>query len=51
MDPLFITIWVLLAVTITAFLIGLTPYPFGWIVLTAFLLLRLIHLWQKNRQK
>jgi hypothetical protein len=51
MDPLFITIWVLLAVTITAFLIGLTPYPFGWIALTVFLLLRLIHLWQKDRQK
>jgi predicted metalloprotease len=40
-----------IAVTITAFLIGLTPYPFGWIVLTAVLLLRLIHLWQKDRQK
>jgi uncharacterized membrane protein len=51
MDPLFITVWVLLAVTITAFLIGLTPYPFGWIVLTAVLFLRLIHLWQKDRQK
>ena len=51
MDPLFITVWVLLAVTITAFLIGLIPYPFGWIVLTGFLLLRLIHLWQKDRQK
>ena len=38
----------LLALTLTAFLAGLTSYPYGWIALTAFFIMRLLYLWQSK---
>ena len=39
-DPLLLLIGALLAATIVAFVAGLFPYPFGWIVLSALLVAR-----------
>ena len=44
MDPLLLLITVLLIISLSAFLGGVIPYPFGSIVLTAVLVARLIHL-------
>jgi len=38
----------LLALTLTTFLAGLTSYPYGWIALTAFFIMRLLYLWQNK---
>ena len=48
MDPILLLITVLLSLSLIAFLGGLTPYPFGLIVLTAVLVARLIHLSHKR---
>lgn len=44
MDISLLLIAVLLVLTLIAFLSGLIPYPFGLVVLSAFLTARLIHL-------
>ena len=44
MDISLLLIAVLLALTLIAFLSGLIPYPFGLVILSAFLIARLIHL-------
>ena len=43
-DPLLLLIVILLIVSVIAFLGGLIPYPFGLLVLFAFLIARIIHL-------
>ncbi|MGH8609360.1 MAG: hypothetical protein ACREX9_18690 [Gammaproteobacteria bacterium] len=44
MDPILLVIGILLIATVVAFLTGLIPYPFGWIVLSVVFILRLAHL-------
>ncbi len=44
MDPILLLISFLLIISVVAFLGGLIPYPFGLIVLLAFLIARVIHL-------
>jgi dihydroxy-acid dehydratase len=39
-DPLLLLIGALLAATIVAFVAGLFPYPFGWIIVSALLVAR-----------
>jgi hypothetical protein len=39
-DPLVLLLGALLAATLVAFVAGLFPYPFGWIVLSALLVAR-----------
>jgi dihydroxy-acid dehydratase len=48
MDIPLLVIIVLLSITLVAFFSGVIPYPIGWIVLSAFLLARLLQL--SNRQ-
>jgi dihydroxy-acid dehydratase len=40
-DPPLLLLGALLAATIVAFVAGIFPYPFGWIVLSALLVARL----------
>jgi hypothetical protein len=47
-DPFLMVSGSLLALTLTAFLAGLTSYPYGWIALTAFFIMRLLYLWQNR---
>ncbi len=47
-DPLLLLIIVLLIISLIAFLGGLIPYPFGLIVLSAFLIARVLFL-SRNR--
>ncbi len=49
MDPILLVIGILLIATAVAFLTGLIPYPFGWIVLSVVFILRLVHLRRKVR--
>ena len=44
MDLPLLVIIVLLGITLTDFFSGLTPYPIGWIILSAFLIARLLQL-------
>ncbi len=46
-DPFLRVSGSLLALTLTAYLAGLTSYPYGWIALTAFFIMRLLYLRQK----
>jgi hypothetical protein len=48
MDPLLLVIGALLLMSLTAFLCGLIPYPFGWIVLSILFVLRLRYLSRRN---
>jgi hypothetical protein len=43
-DPFLLMSGSLLALTLTAFLTGLTSYPYGWVALTAFFIIRLLYL-------
>jgi hypothetical protein len=47
MDPILLVSAVLLITTVVAFLTGLIPYPFGWIVLSVVVILRLVQLRRK----
>ena len=44
MKHLVISLAVLLVATLTAFLVGWFPYPFGWLVIGCFLVARVLHL-------
>ena len=44
MDLPLLVIIILLGITLAAFVSGLIPYPIGWIVLSAFLIARLLQL-------
>ena len=44
MDLPLLVIILLLGTTLTAFISGVIPYPIGWIVLSAFLIARLLQL-------
>ena len=48
MDPLLLLLCALLFISLTAFFAGWIPYPFGWMVLSIFLLARLLHLSQNK---
>jgi len=45
-DPFLLLLAVLLLISLAAFLGGLMPYPYGVLVLTIFLLARVMHLHQ-----
>ncbi|MEE9397405.1 MAG: hypothetical protein V3V31_10375 [Methylococcales bacterium] len=47
MDKLLIAIAVPLAATLTIFFLGFTPYPYGWVILTALMMMRLNYLKKK----
>lgn len=49
-DPFLLVSGSLLVLTLTAFLTGHTPYPFGWIALTVFFIMRLLYLWQNRKR-
>ena len=44
MDIPLLVIIILLGITLTAFFSGFIPYPIGWIILSAFLIARLLQL-------
>ncbi len=48
MDPLLLTLVLLLAATLTVFLAGWLPYPFGALVLALWIIARL--LWLRGRR-
>lgn len=43
-DPLLITLSVLLAASVTAFFLGIIPYPYGLLVLGFFIVSRILYL-------
>ena len=49
MDSVLVLLIALLAATLLAFLLGWFPYPFGWLVITLFLIARILHLRQSRR--
>ena len=48
MDPVLLVLLALLAATLTAFFLGVFPYPFGLLVLTFLIIGRLLHLRSKK---
>ncbi len=49
MDSVLVFLIALLAATLLAFMLGWIPYPFGWLVITLFLIARILHLRQSRR--
>lgn len=49
MDSVSLALIAMLAATLLAFLLGWFPYPFGWLVITIFLVARILHLRQTRR--
>ena len=49
MDIILLLLAIALLVTLGAFFMGWTPYPFGWILLSIFMTARIIYL--ANRRK
>ena len=49
MDSVTLLLIALLAATLLAFVFGWFPYPFGWLVITLFLVARVLHLRQTRR--
>jgi len=50
-DPLLIILLLLLICSLLLFFIGIFPYPFGLLILTAFLLARLLYLQGKRTKE
>ena len=49
MDSVTLLLIALLAATLLAFVFGWFPYPFGWLVITLFLVARVLHQRQTRR--
>lgn len=47
-DPLLFALLALLAASLLAFFLGVIPYPFGLLVLTAFIVARIVYLQGPN---
>lgn len=43
-DPLLLLLLTILAISLLAFMAGLLPYPFGLLVLSAFIAARILHI-------
>lgn len=43
-DPLLLLLMTILAISLLAFTAGLLPYPFGLLVLSAFIVARILHI-------
>lgn len=47
-DPILVVLIVLLLASVAAFLSGLLPYPLGFIILSIFIVARILHLQGKQ---